>query len=85
MDERHFCHHCRDFVDVIVRQKTEVYKICEEPITVTSNVCYCTSCGDAVWDNILDSDNLLRVYDEFMKRHNLKDIDELREYVRHNQ
>ena len=80
MDEQHYCQHCDSFVSVSVRREFEVYPVNGEPTWIIANVCHCSICGNSVWDNHLDSENIQRAYKRFMKKHGLRSMDEVREY-----
>ena len=80
IDEQHFCQRCDKFVTVSLRKEFEVYPVNGEPTWVIANICHCNICGDAIWDNQLDSDNLNRAYRKFMKKHGLHSMDELRTF-----
>lgn len=65
MKEKLFCGNCMDFQECEVKTEEEHYscvagKIVD--ITITTNISYCLTCGEQVWNQEVDDDTLLRLY-----------------------
>lgn len=66
-----FCPFCSREESVEIRIEKESYPVKGEPIEVEAKVSYCQKCGNQVWNENEDAQNLLRAYDSFRVKHNL--------------
>ena len=55
-----YCPKCQSEVATTVRNMTESYPVKGENIQVDAQVRVCSVCGEALWDDVLDSQNLRR-------------------------
>lgn len=73
-----FCPKCEADVETTVREIDETYTVKGEDITIKAKVRFCATCGEDIWDEELDSQNLLRAYTEYRARHGLLQPHEIR-------
>lgn len=76
-----YCPNCNAETDTTVRVVQETYPVKGENITINATVRFCNICGCDIWDEELDSKNLLLAYEEYRRKHNLmapEDIKEIR-------
>lgn len=73
-----YCPHCNQEVKTTVRTLTETYPVKGENITILADVRHCNCCGNEIWDELLDSKNLLNAYAIFRRRHHLLQPEEIR-------
>ncbi|MGI6177118.1 MAG: type II TA system antitoxin MqsA family protein [Eubacterium sp.] len=66
-----YCDSCRKKVDTKVIKKTETYEVFGESIEVDADVLVCAECGEELFCEGLDNATLVRVYDEYRRRHKL--------------
>lgn len=59
------CGKCFNQSEFDVRKEKEEIVVKGEPIQVVSDVTYCKVCGEKVWNDVLDDQNLLRAYKKF--------------------
>jgi len=65
-----------------VRKEMETYPVKGESITIEANVTYCDVCGEQIWDQELDDENLVKAFRIYREKHNLlqpEDIKNTRE------
>lgn len=62
MEKELYCDCCDDFVSFNVIKKEEVYKVKDKEITVTSNIPFCNICGEKLYYEKLEKENLERAY-----------------------
>lgn len=74
-----YCPKCETDVKSTVREVAETYPVKGEDITIKAWVRFCDVCGEDIWDDELDSKNLLAAYTEYRKKHGLLQPDEIRE------
>ncbi len=73
-----YCPKCETEVESTVREVVETYPVRGEEITIKARVRFCAVCGEDIWDDKLDSENLLRAYAAYRAGHNLLQPDEIR-------
>lgn len=73
-----YCPRCETDVETTVREVFETYPVKGENITVKARVRFCAVCGEDIWDEELDAQNLLNAYTEYRKRHLLLQPGEIR-------
>ena len=66
-----YCPNCDSEVKSSVRVISETYPVKGEDITIEAHVRFCDCCGNDLWDENLDAQNLLDAFAEYRKRHNL--------------
>ena len=74
-----YCPKCQSEVATTVRNMTESYPVKGENIQVDAQVRICSVCGEALWDDVLDSQNLRRAYAQYRKTHGLLQPEEIQE------
>ena len=78
METRLFCPKCDSFETVDIRIERESYPVKNEDIEIMAKVSYCTCCGEQVWNEDCEEENLLAAYNEYRKRHGLLMPEEIR-------
>lgn len=71
-----YCPKCDTDVRSTVREVLETYPVKGEDITIKARVRFCDICGEDIWDDELDSKNLLAAYAKYRKKHGLLQPDE---------
>lgn len=66
-----YCPICNAEVEGLEQEVQETYPVKGEDITITARVCFCRSCGNDLWNEKLDEQNLLEAFDQYRKKHNL--------------
>lgn len=82
MNEKYFCPRCSDWKGVIVKHEIETYPVRGENTTVDAVVAYCNCCGEQLWVDEFDSENLRKAFDIYREKHSLlspKEIKRIRE------
>lgn len=74
-----YCPKCQSEVATTVRNMTESYPVKGENIQVDAQVRVCSVCGEALWDDVLDSQNLRRAYAKYREIHGLLQPEEIQE------
>ena len=77
-----FCEHCNGMSECDEKNITESYPVYGEQIEIQASVAVCKVCGSVLFNEELDSNNLLLAYDTYRKKHKLltaKEIIEIRE------
>lgn len=64
-----YCPYCKTETESVVRVVRETYPVKGEDTTINAHVRFCIRCGKDVWDNELDSKNLLDSYAVYEKKH----------------
>lgn len=75
---RRYCEECGREVDTRIVSKREAYDVCGESVEVEAQVLVCGACGEEFYCEELDSEVLLRAYNEYRRRHKLLFPDEIR-------
>ena len=73
-----YCPNCDSEVESTVRVISETYPVKGEDVTVAARVRFCNCCGKVLWDEELDSKNLLDAFDVYREKHNLLQPAEIR-------
>ena len=66
-----FCDVCKKEVETNIQQREEIYNVKGEEIKVNTNVRVCCECGNAIFDEQLDQQTLVSVYNEYRIRKSL--------------
>ena len=66
-DMKKYCEKCNKEVETKIVMKSETYTVHGESIQVDAKVCVCNECGEELFDEELDNDTLLKVFDEYRK------------------
>lgn len=73
-----YCPNCNSEVLTEVKTVSETYPVRGEDITITARVRCCNSCGQDIWDEELDGQNLLDAFVIYRQRHGLLQPEEIR-------
>ena len=73
-----YCPNCNSEVLTEVKTVSETYPVKGEEITVTAKVRCCKNCGQSIWDEELDGQNLLDAFAIYRQRHGLLQPEEIR-------
>lgn len=73
-----YCPNCDSEVSSSVRVISETYPVKGENITIDAQVRFCNCCGNDLWDEQLDAQNLLNAFAEYRKMHNLMQPTDIR-------
>ena len=74
-----YCVNCRDERDIRVEKRRESFDVRGESTEVESSVAVCLTCGEDVFVEALDAQNLSRAYDAYRHRHDLLTAAEIKE------
>lgn len=77
-----YCDICDKEFNTKIITKQEHYTVYGEDIVITAKVRVCENCGEELFDEELDNSTLIRVYNEYRKRHKLllpEEIKQIRE------
>ena len=72
-----YCPNCNSEVLTEVKTGSETYPVKGEEITVTAKVRCCKNCGQDIWDEELDGQNLLDAFAIYRQRHGLLQPEEI--------
>ena len=64
-----YCPKCESDVETTVKEVLETYPVKGENITIKARVRFCSICGEDIWDETLDAENLLNAYAEYLQEH----------------
>lgn len=73
-----YCPICDAEVKSEIRTVQEIYPVKGENIEIAAQVRFCNQCGKDIWDEVLDSKNLLDAFSIYRKRHGLLQPAEIR-------
>lgn len=73
-----YCPICEREVESVVRTIQETYPVKGEDITINAHVRFCSCCNSDIWDDSLDSQNLLDAYAKYRKNHGLLHPEDIR-------
>lgn len=66
-----YCEQCNSMSDYDIKSQIESFPVYGEEIEILSNVAVCKSCGAVLFNEELDSKNLLLAQNEYRKKHKL--------------
>ena len=66
-----YCEQCNSMSDYDIKSQIESFPVYGEEIEIKSNVAVCKSCGTVLFNEELDSKNLLLAQNEYRKKHKL--------------
>ena len=66
-----YCPQCNCEVEGIRETITETYPVKGENVTIEARVKKCPNCGETLWDDELDNENLVEAFNIYRERHNL--------------
>lgn len=77
-----YCPKCNKERETEIREEKEIYPVKNEPTEILAKVTYCKHCGEQIWNDELDNNNLQEAYHKYRSVHGLlqpEDIKEIRE------
>lgn len=82
MEKFMYCLKCGEEREIEIKQEVESYPVKNENIEVSAQVTYCKHCGEQIWNEELDDNNLKEAYKIYRVKHGLlqpEDIKRIRE------
>lgn len=73
-----YCEMCDSNFEKKIITKNEIFKVFDDEIEVETQVLTCGNCGSDIYDENLDNKTLLKVYNEYRKKHKLLLPDEIK-------
>ncbi len=64
---KRYCIECDDFEEVELKKVKKTLPVKGENITLEIEEFFCVNCGEPVYDEVQDSDNLRLFYDEYRR------------------
>ena len=58
--------------ETYTKEVVESYPVKGTPTTITANVRFCNYCGTDIFDEVLDSDNLIRAFAKYKETHGIE-------------
>jgi len=75
---RMFCTVCDSEQEVVLIQKAETYPVKGEDVSINATVCVCPKCGNELWNEDIDDENLRSAYRVYRERHALLQPEEIK-------
>ena len=72
-----FCEHCNKMVDYDTKSVVASFPVYGEQIQIQSSIAVCKECGSEIFNEQLDSNNLLLAQNEYRKKHKLLTASEI--------
>lgn len=82
MNKRMYCPECDAEREIEIRHEKESYPVKNENVEIIAQVTYCKSCGEQIWNEEFDEDNLRKAYRLYRTSHGLlqpEDIKRIRD------
>jgi len=82
MKQYMYCSTCGDEREIEIREENESYPVKNELTEIVAQVTYCKHCGEQIWNEELDVNNLQKAYIQYRTVHGLlqpEDIKRIRE------
>lgn len=73
-----YCEVCKQMVETKIIDQRESYKVFGETLEVDARVLVCAKCGEELFSAELDNETILKVYNEYRRRHKLLLPEEIR-------
>lgn len=73
-----FCINCENENEIEIKKEIETYSVKGEEITIEAQVSYCKTCGNKVWNDKLDDENIIRAYAEYRSKNGLLQPNEIK-------
>ena len=67
----YFCEHCQKMVETDVAPKQEIHSVRGDYILVDTKVRICYWCWSEIYDEKLDTQTLIKAYDDYRKQHKM--------------
>lgn len=62
-----YCEKCGKDVSVTTKKRKEIYKVKDIDVQITALVTCCDNCGNEIWDDDKDNDNLIEAFNQYRK------------------
>ena len=72
-----YCEQCNSMSDFEIKPQTEIFPVYGEHIEIQANVAVCKTCGSVIFNEELDSKNILIAQNEYRKKHKLLTANEI--------
>lgn len=73
---KYYCLYCDTYTTTTVKEVDERYPVLGKDIVIKANVRFCDNCGESLWDDQLDSKNLLDAYVKYSLKYGEFDLPE---------
>ena len=73
-----YCEFCGKEVKTKIITKKETFYVREDAFEINAKVMVCAECGEEIFNEKLDTETLISVYDKYRKSHNLLFPDEIK-------
>jgi putative zinc finger/helix-turn-helix YgiT family protein len=73
-----YCHNCREERDIEIREEKESYPVRNEQTEIMAKVTYCMHCGEQIWNEEFDENNLQVAYRIYRAKHGLLQPEEIK-------
>ena len=77
-----YCQRCGEEREIEIKDEKESYPVRKEQTEILAKVTYCKFCGEQIWNERLDANNLQEAYRQYRSNHGLlqpEDIKRIRE------
>lgn len=74
MNNNMYCPECKCEREVEIRNEKEVYPVKGEDTEIDAKVTYCKFCGEQIWNDEVNNDNLIRALNKYRKNHGLPEL-----------
>jgi putative zinc finger/helix-turn-helix YgiT family protein len=71
MNNRMYCLNCGEEREIDIREETESYPVKNEQTVIDAKITYCKYCGEQIWNEELDDENLKEAYKKYRSIHGL--------------
>ena len=71
MDQYLYCQRCGEVSEVEIREEKETYPVKNEQTEILASLTYCRQCGEQIWNESLDENNLKEAYRIYRLKHGL--------------
>lgn len=71
MSDTIFCPFCEKETAFVIQRETESYPVKGEATEIEAQVTYCKECGNDIWNEKLDAQNLELAFEIYRKKHHL--------------
>ena len=78
MKSRLYCPSCGEEKDFIIKNEKEAYPVKNELTEIEARITYCRHCGDQIWNDELDPENLQAAYRKYRTDHGLLQPEEIK-------
>lgn len=73
-----YCNKCGEEREIEIREEMESYPVRNEQTEIIAKVSYCKHCGEQIWNEELDDNNLKEAYRKYRTNHGLLQPEEIK-------